>query len=154
MSDRIDEWLVSHLMEFDGKQFQDVAKGALDLGELDEFLMEPNSSILKAGAFKKIAADFQLNKLGSNTHLYTSDSLSLNFPGRIFRVVEKASKEAIKAFAPDGKINVITRNYPLSSNELKKKWKLKDGGDHFLIGFKNMHNKAELIIADRVDPSK
>ena len=36
LSDRIDEWLVSHLMEFDGKQFQDVAKGQLDLGELED----------------------------------------------------------------------------------------------------------------------
>ncbi|MDG2089793.1 MAG: molecular chaperone HtpG [Gammaproteobacteria bacterium] len=35
LSDRVDEWLMNHLMEFDGKQFQDVTKGKLDLGELD-----------------------------------------------------------------------------------------------------------------------
>ena len=36
LHDRVDEWLVSHLAEFDGKQFQDVAKGELDLGDMED----------------------------------------------------------------------------------------------------------------------
>ncbi len=36
LSDRIDEWLMSHLSEFDGKKFQDVARGSLDLGKMED----------------------------------------------------------------------------------------------------------------------
>ena len=99
-----------------------------------EYLYEPNSSILKAGAFKLIAQQFELMKLQANTHLYTSHSLIKNFPGRVFKI-EKINPTVsdIKKYLPDGKANIVTRNYPLSVEELKKKMKLKDGGDWFVI---------------------
>lgn len=121
---------------------------------LNTYLYEPNSSILKAGAFKKIASDFTLGKLAEHTHLYTSEVLINGFPGKIFKVLEEVDKKNIRAYTADGKINVTTRNYPLSSNELKKKWNLRDGGDYFLIGFRDFKNKPRLIIADRIDDPK
>lgn len=124
----------------------------IEFGNLDVYLMEPNSSIMKAGAFKKIAQDFEVDKIAMHTHLYTSSSKKINFPGRVFEVIAEADKKNIREFALDGKINVMTRNYPLTSNDLKKKLKLKDGGRHFLIGFKDKTDKAKLIIAKRVDP--
>lgn len=120
------------------------------LANIKEYLHEPNSSIMKAGAFKKIANDFSLEKLAQNTHLYTSKNQIADFPGRTFKILDNGDKSSIKHYAPENKINVIARNYPMSATELKKKWKLKDGGDYFLIGFKNKENKSNLVIAKRV----
>lgn len=100
-----------------------------------QYLYEPNSAILKAGAFKKIASSFALEKLHPNTHLYTSNSVNLDFPGRIFRMDAKLKSDPkiIAEHFPEKKANIITRNYPLRVDELKKKLKLTEGGDQFLI---------------------
>lgn len=124
-----------------------------NLADIKEYLHEPNSSIMKAGAFKKIANDFSLEKLAQNTHLYTSATQIAGFPGRTFQILANGDKNSIKHYAPEQKINVITRNYPMTVTELKKKWKLKDGGNYFLIGFKNKENKSNLVIAKRVHSS-
>lgn len=115
------------------------------------YLYEPNASILKAGAFKTIAKEFKVRKLHPSTHLYTSDHLIQNFPGRIFKVESfvKADPKTLKEFFSEGKANITTRNYPLSVEELKKKTGLKDGGDKFLIGFSGMKAK-HLVVATRV----
>lgn len=115
------------------------------------YLYEPNAAILKAGAFKTVAYNFSLKKLHPSTHLYTSESLVDNFPGRIFVVkgfLKADSKSALKFFF-NGKANVITRNYPLSPEELKKKLKLQDGGDQYLIGCSGVKDKF-LIAAKRL----
>lgn len=117
---------------------------------IQDYILEPNSSILKAGAFKKIGLDFELVKLHQHTHLYTSSSIPKKFPGRIFQVISTADKKSIKQFGVGGQMNVVTRNYPVKPDALKKKWKLKDGGDYFLIGFKDRSEKANLIIAKRI----
>ena len=123
-------------------------------GNTQTFIYEPNASILKAGAFKKVGVDFGLNTLQSNTHLYTSDELIANWPGRVFETVaSKVDKQTLKDFAPTGEINVLTRNYPIRANDLKKKYRLKDGGDYFLIGFRDLDEKTQLVIAKRVTSS-
>ncbi len=121
------------------------------LSEPSIYIYEPNASILKAGAFKLVATRFGLSKLHRNTHLYTSPVLIQNFPGRIFKIIAIVKPEPVqvKAICVDGKANVITRNYPLAAAELKKKLKLKDGGDKFLIGFTAKENKYT-VVADRV----
>lgn len=120
------------------------------IAEASTYLYDPNSSILKAGAFKSIAREFGLGKLSINTHLYTSDELLGEFPGRIFEVIEPhVTKKNISNLLPTGKANVITKNYPQRPEEIKKKFKLKDGGDYFLIGFKDLNNKARLVLAHR-----
>lgn len=109
-----------------------------DYGEISGFLIEPMSGILKAGAFKLFGNQFKLKKLEPNSHIYTSDSLPDNIPGRVFKVIQEvaANKKDIKKILPKGKANVITRNYVQGANELKKKLGLKDGGEDFLIGTK------------------
>ncbi|WP_436514850.1 THUMP-like domain-containing protein [Ekhidna sp. To15] len=119
--------------------------------DLQHYLLEPNSSIMKAGAFKKVGSDFNVSKLAEHTHLYTTDTLLKDFPGRVFKVIAEVDKKNIKQFAFKGCINVITRNYPLKASELKKKWKLKDGGNYFLIAFKDKAEKPRQIIAQRAD---
>ena len=114
------------------------------------YLYEPNVSILKAGAFKIVAQLFNLEKIQMNTHLYTSDRLIVNFPGRIFEIKAINSKsDLLRAHFPNSQANVITRNYVLSPDELKKKLKLKDGGDNYLIGFTGLKKKF-LVSATRI----
>ncbi|SMD41921.1 hypothetical protein SAMN00777080_0455 [Aquiflexum balticum DSM 16537] len=107
-------------------------------GEVGKFLIEPYSPILKAGAFKSFGGRFGLKKLHPNSHVYTCEVLPDEIPGRIFELIQEINnpKKELKQLFPTGKVNVITRNYALSADELKKKYRLKDGGDSFLIGTK------------------
>lgn len=115
-----------------------------------QYLFEPNAAILKAGAFKTVAARFQLQKIHPNTHLYTAARPVDSFPGRKFEIEALVRLDAreIKRYFPDGKANVTTRNYPLNPEALKKKTGLKDGGEKYLIGFSG-HKKKFLAVARR-----
>lgn len=107
-----------------------------------EYLYEPNASIMKAGAFKLVGERYRLNKLSVNTHLYTSIQLIADFPGRIFRVENlNPDKKELHNLLPAKQINVLTRNYPLRPEELKKKLNVRDGGDKYLIGFSSEKKK-------------
>jgi 16S rRNA G966 N2-methylase RsmD len=103
---------------------------------VEKYLYEPNAAVMKSGAFKLIAARYGLRKLQQNTHLYTSDKQVLEFPGRVFEVLQQrgSSKKDLKELsANNSKANITTRNYPLSVEELRKKLNLKDGGDLYLF---------------------
>lgn len=101
------------------------------------YLYEPNSALMKAGAYRSVAARYGVFKLHPSSHLYTSAELVAHFPGRRF---------AIEGFAPLGKqlskgllagiskANIAVRNFPLTPDELRKKLKLSDGGDVYLFG--------------------
>lgn len=105
-------------------------------GEVGRYLIEPSAGILKAGAFKLFGARFGLKKLAQHTHLYSSETLPEPLPGRLFEVVRELAprKQDLGEAFPEGKANVICRNYSLGAAELKKKWGLKDGGTDYLIG--------------------
>lgn len=113
------------------------------------YLYEPNAAILKAGAFKWIAQKYQLKKLAPSTHLYTSDEL-LEFPGRTFKITRfaKADKK-LKDLFPNGYANIISRNYPLSVEEIKKKTGLKEGGENYLICTQDEKEKL-VMVAERL----
>ncbi|WP_421764090.1 THUMP-like domain-containing protein [Ekhidna sp.] len=138
-----------HIYSF---SFEEEALSQARVGEISSYIFEPNASVMKAGAFNKICADYDLIKLGENTHLYSENRLVDSFPGKTFEVISNANETSIKEFATNGKINVITRNYPLSTTELKKKLKLRDGGDYFLVAFKDLNNKAKMVIAKLIHP--
>ena len=116
-------------------------------GELEGvFLYEPNAAILKAGAYKLIAQRFGLHKLDTNTHLYVSDTLVENFPGRIWRI----NDHMVNAKMVHGQMaNVLCRNYPLTAEQLKKKLRLRDGGTAFVIGCR-VSGKPTLFLAERL----
>lgn len=115
------------------------------------YLYEPNASILKAGAFKLVATRLNLHKVHVNTHLYTSDKLVHDFPGRVFKVeaIVKPDTKSIKSYLPEERANVITRNYPLMPDALRKKTGLKDGGEKYVIGFTTA-DKPLVIVAERL----
>jgi hypothetical protein len=120
------------------------------MAEVAEYLYEPNAAIRKAGAFKLVTERYGLFKLHVNTHLYTSAELREDFPGRIFRLKHKVKSDAkIIGDLVQGHANVITKNYPLAAEALKKKMKLRDGGENFLIGFTGQQG-PQLVVADRV----
>jgi len=115
------------------------------------YLYEPNASILKAGAFNLVALKYNVLKIHTNTHFYTSNDLVADFPGRVFKTVSpvKSDPHSIAQLFPEGKGNVIVRNYPLSPDELRKKIRLKDGGSQYLLAFSGKLSKF-LIAAERI----
>ena len=105
------------------------------------YLYEPNAAILKAGAYKLVSARFGLHKLDVNTHLYCSAGLVEDFPGRVWKVKSEGMRVE--------RANVMVRNYPLTAEQLKKKMRLKDGGEDFLIGAR-VAGRPTLFWAERV----
>ncbi|MEA4917496.1 THUMP-like domain-containing protein [Proteiniphilum sp.] len=100
------------------------------------YLYEPNTSILKAGAFKSVAQAYHFQKLHINSHLYTSDELVADFPGRVFEVETffVPNKKNIKIFLQDTKkANITVRNFPMTVAGIRRKTGLTDGGDIYLF---------------------
>ena len=96
-----------------------------------KFIYEPGPAFMKAGGFKSMAQAYGLSKLHPHTHVYTSDQKIEAFPGRIYEL-EDILQANQKAF-PFTHAEISVRNYPAKTEELRKKWKLKDGGIHRLI---------------------
>lgn len=113
---------------------------------IHSFLYEPNAAILKAGAYKLVAERFGLLKLDVNTHLYVSDTLVPNFPGRVWQIKPTPSLPKEKELS---QANVLARNYPLTPEQLKKKLHLRDGGTAYVIGCR-VNGKPTLLWAERV----
>ena len=119
--------------------YEEEAMASIEMGEPDSILIEPHAALLKAGAFKAFAKRFSLIKLHPNSHLYTAKEVPSGIPARVFEIVQEVTqpKKELKALIPDGKVNVLTRNYVLSAADLKLKYRLQDGGEKFLIGTKS-----------------
>lgn len=114
-----------------------------------QYVYEPNAAILKAGAFKQVSKQFGVHKLHPNSHLYTSDTFVSNFPGRIFTIhrITKVQRKEIKDVE---KANLSIRNFPGSVADLRKKLKLKDGGDTYIFATTLHDNSKVLIVGNRV----
>lgn len=100
------------------------------------YLYEPNTSLMKAGAFKILTEKFPLKKLAVSSHLYTSDEKIETFPGRRFKIesVFSLSKNEVKENLSDcGKANISVRNFPMTVDQLRKRLKITDGGDLYLF---------------------
>ena len=101
------------------------------------FLYEPNASMMKVGCFGACATRYEVQAVARNSHLFVSDTLIEQFPGRIFRImaVSAMNKRELKTVLQDiKKANVAVRNFPLKADELRKRLKLVDGGDIYLFG--------------------
>jgi len=113
-----------------------------------QYLYEPNSAILKAGAYQSIGTQFGIYKLNPNSHLYTSNESIENFPGRRFKILATTNfnfKEVNK-YIDNNKANISKRNFPYSTHEIQKKLKLKDGGENYLFATTLINNKKVIII--------
>ena len=104
--------------------------------QVEAYLYEPNASILKAGAYRSLTQSYEVKKLHASSHLYTSSQFMEDFPGRRFRVesVSGFGKKELKSFLQGmDKANITIRNFPLSVADLRKRLKLKEGGDIYLF---------------------
>lgn len=96
------------------------------------YLYDPDVSITKAGAFKTVAKRFSLLKLHTHSHLYTSADLHPDFPGRTFYIQETFTLASFKKRENLEKANVAAKNFPMKVEEIRKKFKIKDGGSAYL----------------------
>ncbi|WP_338357933.1 class I SAM-dependent methyltransferase [Yeosuana marina] len=114
------------------------------------YLYEPNSAVLKAGAFNSIAKQFDVYKLHKHSHLYTN-SYPIEFPGRQFKI-EQVVPYHIKSIKKLGieKANITTRNFPETVQQIRKKLKLKDGGDIYLFFTTDNESNRIVIITSKI----
>lgn len=120
---------------------------------LDDYLYEPNASLLKAGAFRSLAHQYQLKKLHPNSHLYTSPHLITDFPGRKFHITRHGGfgkKELKELMAGIKKANLTIRNFPASVAELRKRLKIEEGGEIYLFATTMASNNKRLICCKRI----
>lgn len=121
-------------------------KNALpNFAEPQKFLYEPNSAILKSGAFSLVAARYSLSKLNVNSHLYTSNELK-DFPGRKFRIekVWPYSKKTMKIL-DFKRAHITVRNFPERVDSLRKRYRILNGGELYLF-FTTSKNQIKIII--------
>lgn len=103
---------------------------------LRTYLYEPNTAVLKAGAFRSIAYIYKVEKLHPNTHLYTSDRLIPDFPGRTFRITASCGfgkRELKELLGEERRANLTVRNFPATVAELRRRLKLSEGGTRYLF---------------------
>lgn len=113
---------------------------------LGQYLYEPNSALMKAGCYRLPAERYGLDKLHPNTHLYTSDSVVADFPGRVFRVegCYGFSKKELKAL-DCRQANLAVRNFPEHVDTLRKRLRIGDGGDIYLFAT-TLHDGSKVLI--------
>lgn len=116
------------------------------------YLYEPNAAILKAAAFRFISEHYRISKLAPNTHLYAADHLLTDFPGRMWEVIAPLTSSMLKHLPEtlrEQGASILTRNYPLSADQLRKKLKLKDSAIHTIIGVR-VADKPTLFWAKKI----
>jgi len=114
--------------------WSDEKSAVVSTGEPMTYLYEPNAAILKSGAFKFVARQYDLIKLSADSHLYTSDTLLDDFPGRVFRVLRVlALNRTLRKSFENGKANILIRNFPQTVDAVKKLTGLTEGGTDYLI---------------------
>ena len=113
------------------------------------FLYEPNASIMKAGCFALLEQHFGAVQLDKNSHLFVSDQEMAGFPGRAFVIEKRTSmnKRELKAALADiDKANITVRNFPMSVAELRKRLKLKEGGEVFIFATTIANEGHQLLV--------
>lgn len=117
------------------------------------YLYEPNASIMKAGCFDEIGNFYQICKLSANSHLYVSDHEVKDFPGRRFQILSIPSmnkRELKEALRDIDRANITVRNFPMSAEALRKRLRLKDGGDLYIFATTVGDGSHQLFICRKI----
>ena len=117
-----------------------------------QYLYEPNASLMKAGCFGVLSERYDVRMLSKNSHLFVSQAPIEAFPGRSFRIIAVSSfnkKELKRHLSGITKANIATRNFPLSVAELRKRLKLKDGGETYIFATTLSDESHVLVITDK-----
>ena len=118
----------------------------------EKYIYEPNSAIMKSGGFENVSSFYQLKKLQQHSHLYTSDKI-IDFPGRVFEIENciSYSKSEMKEFLENKKANISTRNFPDTVENIRKKWKIKDGGNKYCFFTTDMKSNKIVLICTKIN---
>lgn len=132
----------SEHFDFKWSEFAAVAT----LGCPQKYVYEANAAIMKSGGFNTVALRYGLDKLHPNSHLYSADAV-IDFPGRIFEVIAQIPyrKQEMRQWLENKKANVATRNFPDNVETIRKKWKIKDGGDQYCF-FTTVQNEDKIVL--------
>lgn len=117
-----------------------------------QYLYEPNASLMKAGCFSVLSERYGARMLSKNSHLFVSREPIAVFPGRSFRIIAVSSfnkKELKRHLSGITKANIATRNFPLSVAELRKRLKLKDGGETYIFATTLSDESHVLVITEK-----
>ena len=117
-----------------------------------QYLYEPNASLMKAGCFSVLSERYGARMLSKNSHLFVSREPIAAFPGRSFRIIAISSfnkKELKRHLSGITKANIATRNFPLSVAELRKRLKLKDGGETYIFATTLSDESHVLVITEK-----
>lgn len=117
-----------------------------------QYLYEPNASLMKAGCFGVLSGRYDARMLSKNSHLFVSREPIAAFPGRSFRIIAISSfnkKELKRYLSGITKANIATRNFPLSVAELRKRLKLKDGGETYIFATTLSDESHVLVITEK-----
>lgn len=120
------------------------------------YLYEPSSAVMKSGLFKLVGSDFSLEKFAQHTHLYTSDKLAEDFPGKVYEIFEAQpfSSSLIKQLSKRlDRAMVATRNFPLPTEALRQKLRIKDGGQDVIWGARLGKDEPWLFLCKRIATS-
>ena len=118
-----------------------------------QYLYEPNASLMKAGCFGVLSGRYDARMLSKNSHLFVSQVPIEAFPGRSFRIIAVSSfnkKELKRHLSGITKANIATRNFPLSVAELRKRLKLKDGGETYIFATTLSDESHVLVITEKI----
>jgi hypothetical protein len=116
-----------------------------------KYLYESNSAIMKSGGFDEVGSFYNLNKLHKHSHLYTTSTL-IPFPGRIFEIEKSIPyhKIEMKKYLEDTKSNVTVRNFPETVESIRKKWKIKDGGNQYCFFTTDENDNKIVLICKKI----
>lgn len=131
-------------------RFNQETQSELTYSEPLAYLYEPNAAILKSGGFNSLTQTYQVKKLHKHSHLYTSATL-MDFPGRAFKILQSIpyNKKQLKGLSLQ-KANITTRNFPDTVQNLRKMFKIKDGGETYLFFTTNKDHEKMVIICHKV----
>jgi hypothetical protein len=106
---------------------------------------------MKSGGFDEVSLVFNLKKLHNHSHLYTSNNI-IDFPGRIFKIENYFiyNKATMKEHLEHQKINITVRNFPESVETIRKKWKIKEGGDKYCFFTTDTNNHKIVLICTKI----
>ena len=116
-----------------------------------KYLYEPNAAIMKSGGFDEEGMQFDLDKLHAHSQLYTSETIQ-DFPGRIFKIEHciPYQKNEIKTFLENTKANITIRNFPDTVELIRKKWKIKEGGNRYCFFTTDMNNRKIVLLCAKI----
>lgn len=133
--------------------FDTNSNAELSLSLPQKYLYEPNSAILKSGGFDHLVDKFGIKKLHQHSHLFTSEELVENFPGRSFSIEQTFAfnKTEMKKHLHGKKANITIRNFPESVETLRKKYKIADGGNLYAFFSTNLNNEKIVLLCAKIN---